>query len=419
MPIGSKENFDIGSDKPSNPVERDGSWRRGLRRMTDSDAFELSEDAIDFRTSSDLLQEERRALRKKLIILVAALVVLFFLSLSISVSEYEYYSPLEVLSCLGLRIQMFFQDVFTTATPLNVTQAMEIQPHYYEVMTRFGISLMTVICGVLLALAGTLYQNVFRNPIAAPTMLGVSSGINMGLIALVLLFQSSASYMTGYRYLFCYGGAILVLLVVMLSGRAVSGRRSFSVVDMLLVGSIISQLLGTVTTYIGYFYMDDTLWEVYYLISEQIKVNTEVISYISLFTVFVVGVVPIFLLRFSLNAMSFSDTDSKFLGVNANRLRFISLVCGSIMVIAAQIHCGMIAMVSLVVPHLSRFLFGAEFKKQFFGNILIGALLLLFCRNIAAMIPFLEDGLPIGTVVSFVTMPIFVWMLAIQQRSWE
>ena len=76
-------------------------------------------------------------------------------------------------------------------------------------------------------------------------------------------------------------------------------------------------------------------------------------------------------------------------------------------------------MLSLVVPHVSRAFFGADFRKQFAGDVLIGVFLLLACRVILSFLPFVGSMLPIGTVVSVLVLPAFVWILAMQQRSWE
>ncbi len=398
----------------------ESSWRRGFRRMDDSDAFEVNDAALaDIGRASALLDEDKRQLHMKVGLLSAALILLLFFSLCINVSGFVVISPWEVIQCLGLRIQLFFQSVFTTQAIPNTIEIMEMQPYYYEVSTRFTVSVLTAVCGSLLAMAGMLYQNVFRNPIAAPTMLGVSSGVNLGVLLLVVIWGASAEYMVGARYALCYAGSIAILLIVLLSGRALGQKGSFNVVNMMLTGTVISQLIGTVTSFISYLYMDDALYEVYYSIQQQLDVDTTFVSWIALAVVLVITVVPIYMMRFSLNAMSFADEDSRLIGVNANVLRYVSLICGSVMVIAAMIYCGEISMISLLVPHISRMLFGSEFRKQFAGNLVLGALLLLLCRDISALIPFGDTSLPIGTVVSLVTMPFFVWMIAVQQRSWE
>ena len=443
MPTGSKrkrDEFDFGAGADGaqapgaagaggpaaghgGPVQEgrgESSWRRGMRRMDESDAFELNTEALQgLQHAETLLYHERKQLRTKVVALAVALVVVLCLSLCIVVSGFGYISPLEVLQCVQLFFQIQFEKLFTTNVPLNTTEVMALQPNYYEVTSRFSISVLTAACGALLALSGCLYQNVFRNPIAAPTMLGVTSGVNIGLVILVIVMGSGALYATGMRYALCYAGSLIVLAIVFLGGRAIGGRGNFNVVNMMLIGSVVSQLVGTVVTFITNLFMDDDMYEIYFELQEQLDVDASIISWVALGIVCVVSITPIVMMRFSLNALSFTEEDSKLLGVNPNVLRMVSLLCGSIMVIAAMIYCGNVSMVSLLVPHIARLLFGSEFRKQLLGNVLIGSVLLLVCRDLCDLIPFLDTGLPIGTMVTFVTLPFFVWMLAVQQRSWE
>lgn len=403
------------------PKEEKESWvRRGFRRMDESDAFELNDEAIDeLAQSNDLLEHEKHQLHVKVGVLGGLLVVLLFFSLCISVDYDEVISPLEVLQCIGLFFQIQFNNLFTTQTPLNTTEVMAIQPNYYQVRTRFSITLLTAISGMLLSVSGMLYQNVFRNAIAAPTMLGVTSGVNLGVLILVILFGSAAINATGWRYLLCYACCIVILLLVLLGGKAVGGKGNFNVVNMMLVGTMVSQLVSTITRFITYLFMDDDLYEVYYEVQEQMNVDAGWESYLMLFIVVVVTMTPIIVTRFSMNSLSFSDEDSRLMGLNTNGLRILALSCGSIMVTAAMMYCGDVSMISLVVPHISRLVFGSEFRKQLVGNTLIGADLMIVCRDLSALIPFADTTLPISTVVSFVAMPFFVWMMAVQQRSFE
>ena len=89
------------------------------------------------------------------------------------------------------------------------------------------------------------------------------------------------------------------------------------------------------------------------------------------------------------------------------------------MLLAAQIHTGMVGMVSMIVPFMSRSWFGTEFSKQLTGNICIGTVLLLICRDITDCIPFVGDGLGVGMIVQIVAMPLFVIIMAKHLNSWE
>ena len=99
-------------------------------------------------------------------------------------------------------------------------------------------------------------------------------------------------------------------------------------------------------------------------------------------------------------------------------MKIITMVLGTIMIAAAMIHCGSAGMISLVAPFIARALFGAEYRGQFWGNIMIGGTILVICKDIVGMIPFYGSHIPLGTVVDFVVLPIFVVIVVSQRRIW-
>ena len=363
--------------------------------------------------------EDRVALQKKSLIVSALLVVCIGFSLCVDLYTGTIASPLKVLGCYG----MFFSQLFAQISGGQVLTGAEIiaiEPSYYYLTARAGTTFITALAGALLSLAGSLYQSVFKNPIASPSMLGVSSGISLGHVVLVLVFGTSAATMLGVKYALSYGFAIGMLVIMFALSKFISGRgRSLNIINMLVVGTLLSQLVGVVVTYAQWYLFDDEMYLVYNNLNEVLSVNTDALSLV-LFTVLAVAsVVPVFLYRFRLNVLSFDESDIRMLGVDANKIQLVALVCGTVMMVASQVAVGTVSMISLVVPHVSRTIFGAEFRKQTIGNCLIGAFLLVLCRDVLACLPFVSSFLPIGTVVSIIVLPLFVWIIATQQRSWE
>ena len=365
--------------------------------------------------------EDRATLRRKTLIVGAATLAAFILCLCVDNYQGRLASPIEVLSCYALWLQQTFAALFDpSGSPLSGQEIMEMNPSYFSLMSQAGIAVITAVGGVLLALAGALYQSVFRNPIASPSMLGVSSGVQLGVLLLVLIFGTAAATMGIWRYALSYGCALGVLVLLFVLSRLVSGKgKPLNVVNMLVIGTLLTQLIGVVVTYVTWYLFDDELWEVYNTINEMLVVDTSPYAFAFLLGSILVSVVPVFLLRFRLNCLSFDEAEMRLLGVDSRRIQLIALACGTVMMIAAQVSVGTVAMLSLVVPHVSRAFFGAEFRKQLVGNVLLGAFILLVCRVILSFIPMVGLMLPIGTMVSVVVLPAFVWILAIQQRSWE
>lgn len=372
--------------------------------------------------TSALERQQRSSLRGKCVVLGVLVFVAAVASLGIGINDYQIHTPQEVLSSFQTAAWLAVQ--FFQGHTYNATQVMELCPWYYQVLGRLGAVFVSLLCGVMVALAGSLYQMVFRNPIAAPTMLGVNNGVSLGVIVLVLMYGGSAIYMTAQRYLVCYIGAILVLAVVVALTLAL-GKGQLVPVDMLLIGSVVSALVGQFIIYYSYCYFDESTWSLFNDLNEMININLEPVSYITLGVAFLVSVVPIVLLSFKINLVAFDEQEIRMLGVDPPKLRALALVCGTIMIISAQVHVGTVAVIALVAPFVSRSLFGVEFKKQLIGDVLIGALLVLVCADITTLVRFalyangLELDIPIGLIANIIVMPLFAWVITLQQRSWD
>lgn len=405
-------------------VAKKGSMSRAFKKMQSEDAFALTKEvesgSISIARTEHLMVEDRRKMRVKYGIFGAALVVLIIFSLCFSSTHVgTFYSPLQVLQSIGAWFSLTFTSIFHNADYVSAYRDVTTSlPCYADCMLQAWLVFKYCACGALLALSGMLYQNTFRNPIAAPSMLGVSNGINFALLILVLQYGYTASQYVDQYYLYSIIGGIVVLLLVMAGGKWISGKGRFNVVNMILMGTIASQLLGILIQYAQATFMDDSTWQAYYYLQNATGA-TSVWSYVTLIGGGLVALIPVVLFRFKLNLISFDDAEARLLGVNPNKLRLISLGCGSIMILVAQLNAGQVAMASLIIPFIVRAVFGSEFRKQLLGNILTGALVLLVCGIIGTFITF--DGMSIGmsSVVSVVAIPLFVWILAIRQRSWE
>lgn len=364
--------------------------------------------------------EDRRVFRRKTVGVAVVLVAVCAFSLCVDNYLGRIAPPLEVLQCYGMWFNQLITSIVSPGDALSGPDLMRFNQSYFSLTDRAAVIFITAVCGMLLALSGSLYQSVFRNPIASPSMLGVSSGVQLGVLVLVVVFGTAATTEGAWRYALCYTFGISMLVVLFVLSHLISGRgQPLNVVNMLVIGTLLSQLAGVVVSYVSWYYFDDELWEVYNSLSEVLVVDTEWYALAALAVFSVISVAPILLLRFRMNMLSFGESDMRMLGVSARSLQIIALICGTVVMVVAQVSIGTVAMLALVVPHISRMLFGAEFRKQLVGNVLLGALLLVTCRTVLSFVPFIGSFLPIGTVVSFLVIPAFVWILATQQRSWE
>lgn len=196
-------------------------------------------------------------------------------------------------------------------------------------------------------------------------------------------------------------------------------KTSVSVFDMLVVGTISSAFLSAISKYILRILATVDMWSIYYEFQEGLNIYSEPITYIVLLVSVAVSFTPVFLLRFHLNLLSFSDGEAAIMGTNPRLLRALAVVAGSLMILTAQVFVGPASSFALVIPFLSRVMFGSEFRKQMWGNVLLGMLVLVVCRTLCALIPFVGIGVPIGTLAGIITLPVFVWATLFAERAWR
>lgn len=371
-------------------------------------------------------RRERNAMLSRVLACVGALVVLAYISFGIMGAQgqyylgsqsYAFYSPIDVSRALYFHAYNALAEMTHWYDSLSQQWLTDNVSGYWAVPHRASVVGITLVCAILLSVSGMLYQAAFCNPIAGPSILGVSSGTGLGIMVLVLVYGAAAPTMLMQRYLLCYGLGALVLVFVILAGRRLSKKsHSLNTLSLLLIGSIVSQLLGFVISYFTLFVMDESTYAIYFQVSEMLVVDTSEFSWICLGIAALISFIPIFILRFRMNALSFNEDEMRPLGINAARMRIIALVCGAIMILAAQIHTGMVGLISLVVPFMARRWFGTEFSHQLVGSICVGTLLLLLCRDIADLIPFVGDGISVGSMVGIVALPLFLVVVARSRR---
>lgn len=334
----------------------------------------------------------------------------------------EVCSPSLVFDCYSLWFQVNVVPIFDQSVSASELLADFGEAHslalYHLITDRAAVTIIVVLSGVMLAVAGLLFQTAFRNPLAAPTALGVSDGVTLGCIIFAMLGNASINADAPLYLALVYGFGALAVIVVLLLSRGLTGGSRYNVLDMLLLGTVICQLLGGVNGYIQNFVMDDSSWYLFYEIQQSGDALTSPVIRWAAFAAFVATFLPALLLRYKLNLIAFSDDDGRMMGVRAGLLRGGALVLGSVMQLAAIASIGQVAMLSIAVPFVVRYMLPADFRWQFLGNCLVGVTVLLVCvcAQHFAVIGFLT--VPVGTIVSVLIVPFFVWMIAIGKGRW-
>ena len=393
------------------------------------DAFALRESGgegiVPLEEARARFAAERRTMRLKCAALGAAVLVVALLSLCLSidgsgVGRVRFYAPWDVLSSLA---NWAAYQISRTAGPgwfSSDVSLYDIAPLYPQAVPRAGMTLATLVCGGLLACAGMLYQTVFRNPIASPSLLGITNGVKVGLLLMFMAYGVTAEAQIVDRFVYGYTAGIATLVVVFALSKLITKRKtSISIFDMLVIGTIASAFLSALAKYILSILATVDMWSVFYEFQEGLTIYNEPVTYAVLFASVIVSFIPVVLLRFHMNLLSFSDGEARIMGTNPRLLRVLSICAGSIMILTAQVFVGPASSFALVIPFISRVVFGSEFRKQLWGNVLLGMLVLLVCRGLCAVIPFVGIGVPIGTLAGFITLPVFVWATLFSRKAWQ
>ena len=261
--------------------------------------------------------------------------------------------------------------------------------------------LLACLVGCGLSAAGTGYQTVFQNPMAAPDILGASSGACFGA-ALAILTGQSAVMVTVFAFL----ASLLSVALVYLVGNHTRGNR---VVNLLLAGIMVGSLFSACTSYIK-LVADPTnqLPQItYWLMGSLSGTRMGTVRFAAV--CMAVGLVPLLLLRWRMNLLTLSPDEARAMGVHTDRLRLAVILSSTVLAAAAVSVSGMIGWVGLVIPHLSRRIVGSDCRRLMPMSCLFGAAFLLLVDNMARCLTATE--IPIGILTAFVGAPFFIYLM--------
>ena len=255
-------------------------------------------------------------------------------------------------------------------------------------------------CG--LSAAGASYQGVFQNPMAAPDILGASSGAALGA-AIAILLSLGATYIM----LFAFAGSLLTVAAVVYIGGRTKGKR---LLGLILSGIMVSSLVSSGTSFVKLVAdPEDQLPAItYWLMGSLNGVMPRDVLFAAV--PMLIGLVPLLLLRWRVNILTLGDDEARTMGVNTKRLRFTIIVCSTLVTAASVSVSGMIGWVGLVVPHLARRLVGNDYRRLMPASMLFGALFLLIVDDLSRTL--FASEIPIGILTSLVGAPFFIYLIS-------
>ena len=277
---------------------------------------------------------------------------------------------------------------------------------------RFPRTLLAILVGAGLSVSGALMQGLFRNPLADPGLVGVSSGAALGA-ALVIVLGSQLGWTAAWSLpIAAFCGAVVSTIVVL---RLSSVGSKTVVANMLLAGIALNSIAGAATGVLVYLADEDQLRDLTFWTLGSLGGADWGDVQLGLFVIGLPTLAALFIAR-ALNVMLLGEAAAYTLGVDIQRMKTIIVALVCIIVGCCVSMTGMIGFVGLVVPHLCRLLFGPDNRKVVPGSLLLGATLLLGADLVSRLI-IIPAELPIGIVTSMIGGPFFLALLSMNSKK--
>ena len=270
--------------------------------------------------------------------------------------------------------------------------------------------LAAALVGAALAVAGTAFQGLFRNPLVSPDILGASSGAALGAV-IGIFFSLGVIAIQAFAFV----GGLLAVAAVYVIGSAVRSRDPILV--LVLTGVVVGSLLGAGVGLVKY--LADPYNQLpamtFWLLGSLAAANVS--DLLPLFGPVAVGTAVLIALRWRMNVMSLPEEEARSLGVATGPLRIAIVAAATLTTSASVATAGIIGWVGLVVPHLARSLVGPDFARLLPAAAILGGGYLLLIDTLARTAAEVE--IPLGILTAVVGTPFFIWLLASMQRNWS
>jgi iron complex transport system permease protein len=323
------------------------------------------------------------------------------------------FTGLLILVTVFMIMDIFLGSV--SIKPSEVLRAIfsDTSSDYGTIILKFRIpkAITALTVGVALSLSGLQMQTVFRNPMAGPYVLGISSGASLGVAFVILGFSSiitpdSLSGLGNWILVaasWAGAGAVMILIMIISS-------RVKDIMTVLILGIMLSSGISAIVTILQYF-SNETLLKAY-VIWTMGSLGNLTASQINVLLISVsAGVILSLFLSKMLNALLLGENYAGSIGLNVRLARTLIFICTSILAGSVTAFCGPIGFIGIAVPHIARILFKTSDHKILIpGTILAGAAVMLV-SDIISQLPGSESVLPVNAVASLIGIPVVVWVI--------
>ena len=329
---------------------------------------------------------------------------------------------------LGLLLVLLFAaDLLLGSVSLAAGEVVRVltghssDPQATTLVTHFRLpkAVSAIVVGAALSASGLQMQTLFRNPLAGPSVLGISSGASMGVAFVVLLSGSLggvALSKLGFMgeialTIAAIAGSLSIMALIVFVSQKVRGN-----VTLLIIGVMIGYIANAVIGVLKFFSVEEDIRAyVIWGLGSFARVSGDQMT---LFICIMVVLLPLsFLLVKTLNLLLLGDAYARNLGLNIKRARLLVITCSGVLVAIVTAYCGPIIFLGLAVPHLCRGMFRTSDHRILMpASLLAGASLALVCNLIARM-PGFEGALPVNSVTALVGAPVVMSVLFNKRRN--
>ncbi|MCK8479434.1 iron ABC transporter permease [Flavihalobacter algicola] len=304
------------------------------------------------------------------------------------------------------------QDIFHSILGTSEHESWQYIIQNYRLPKAFT----AILVGSGLGVSGLLMQTLFRNPLAGPFVLGISSGASLGVALVILgagLFGGAFSVILMSKWSIVIAaslGSFLVLLAVLLVASKVRDTMA-----ILIIGLMFGSITAAVVSVLSYFSSAEQLQQYIFWGFGSLG-NLSWNELLILFCIYTIGLLLTVASIKALNTLLLGENYAKSLGLNLKQSRYIIILATSLLAGTITAFAGPIAFIGLAIPHITRQMFNTSNHKILVPAVfIIGAIVMLICDSIAQL-PTSDYTLPINAITSLIGAPIVVWLLVRQRK---
>jgi len=331
-----------------------------------------------------------------------------------------------MFSFLITAVLLFLLDLFLGSVHIpfqsiiNILTNSGVEKESWQIIvlnSRLPKALAAILCGAALSVSGLQMQTLFRNPLAGPYILGISSGAGLGVAIFIMglsvfgISVSSLQFLGSYSLiLFSFLGSLMVLLILLASIYRLKDMMTVLILGIML-GSIITSLIAI----IQYFSYDSQLKSfIMWTMGDLSSISLNQILIIT--PILFLGLGWSYVISKQLNLYLLGEDYAKTIGLNVRQFQLTIVIITALLTGVVTAYCGPIGFIGIVVPHLARLLGKTSNHKILIPlSILIGINVLLFA-DIISVLPNSEMVLPINAISSFIGIPIIIWIIFKNKR---